>query len=121
MTRASQRILAQRTAAVAAAAVLLTLAIVDPATAAWMPPCMWRVMTGWLCPGCGSARALHALLHADIAAAFSFNPLVVAFAPIAAVDAVCRLGGYASLGSPPPPTTRLIAPGLILFGILRNL
>lgn len=41
--------------------------IFDPAVTRWAPKCMFRVLTGYDCPGCGSQRALHALLHADMA------------------------------------------------------
>lgn len=33
-------------------------------------------MTGLLCPGCGSLRALHQLLHGNFATALRFNPLL---------------------------------------------
>ncbi len=33
------------------------------------------------CPGCGSQRAIHALLHADIQTAFSYNALMVTSIP----------------------------------------
>ncbi|MCD7097921.1 DUF2752 domain-containing protein [Stenotrophomonas sp. MMGLT7] len=37
-------------------------------------PCMFHAATGLYCPGCGMTRALHALLHGDLAQAFAFNP-----------------------------------------------
>ena len=40
--------------------------------------------TGLLCPGCGSLRALHQLLHGHWETAFRFNPLLVASLPFAA-------------------------------------
>src|SRR5580693_9291812 len=48
-------------AAVAVGAVLLEL--FDPATSGIFPPCPFRYLTGWYCPGCGSLRAIHQLLH----------------------------------------------------------
>lgn len=41
------------------------------------PPCLFRALTGFYCPGCGMTRALHALLHLDIATAFRMNPAVM--------------------------------------------
>src|SRR5690554_8210264 len=38
--------------------------------------------TGFYCPGCGSQRAIHLLLHGDIIGAFRFNPLMVLTIPI---------------------------------------
>jgi hypothetical protein len=60
-----------------AAAVLLLVAF-DPATTWWFPPCPFRALTGWLCPLCGSLRALHALLLGAPVAALAFNPLTIA-------------------------------------------
>ncbi|MCM1109265.1 MAG: DUF2752 domain-containing protein [Clostridium sp.] len=39
------------------------------------------VITGLQCPGCGSQRAVHSLLHADLRAAWGYNALLVAFLP----------------------------------------
>ncbi len=45
-------------------------------------PCPLYFTTGLYCPGCGSQRAIHALLHVDIVSAFRFNPLMVLTMPI---------------------------------------
>ena len=56
----------------------------DPATAGFYPPCLFRTILGVQCPGCGSLRAAHQLLHGNIAAAWSLNkPLLIAL-PLAA-------------------------------------
>jgi hypothetical protein len=39
-------------------------------------PCIFKTVTGYPCPTCGSTRMLLNLLHLDIAAAFHWNPLV---------------------------------------------
>ncbi len=47
------------------------------------PSCVIRRLTGYDCPGCGSQRALDALLHGHIAEAWSYNyalPVLVAVA-----------------------------------------
>jgi len=61
---------------VAAAAVLLVE--FDPATTWWFPSCPFHAITGWLCPLCGSLRAIHALLTGSPLAALAFNPLIIA-------------------------------------------
>lgn len=63
------------TAAMAVAAILMLL---DPHVAmSILPSCPFHALTGLFCPGCGTTRALHALLHGDIAFALSMNPLAV--------------------------------------------
>ncbi len=47
-------------------------------------PCPFHYITGYHCPGCGSQRAVHLLLHGDILGAFRFNPLLVLTLPILA-------------------------------------
>jgi len=59
----------------AAAALLFAF---DPATTWWFPSCPLNALTGWLCPFCGSLRALHALLHGAPLAAWTLNPLTTA-------------------------------------------
>lgn len=48
----------------------------DPASH-FFPPCPFRRLTGLSCPGCGSQRAIHQLLHGDIRAAFRYNPMLL--------------------------------------------
>lgn len=79
--------------AVAALAVLLGIfayASVDPATH-WFPRCPIYVLTGLKCPGCGSQRALHQLLHFHFRAAFGYNALVVASLPLLAFAIAAEL------------------------------
>jgi hypothetical protein len=58
--------------ALAAAALLFAF---DPAVTWWFPSCPLRALTGWLCPFCGSLRALHAIVHGAPLVAFALNPL----------------------------------------------
>ena len=39
-------------------------------------PCLFHMVTGYYCPGCGGTRAVIALLHGDIIASFIYHPLV---------------------------------------------
>ena len=39
------------------------------------PKCGFYVLTGYKCPGCGTQRALHHLLHGDLVGAFKMNAL----------------------------------------------
>lgn len=48
----------------------------NPAHYTWFPKCPFRALTGLQCPGCGSQRAIHALLHGHVGEAFRQNALV---------------------------------------------
>jgi hypothetical protein len=56
----------------------------DPAKARPLLPCYFYLFTGFDCVGCGTTRALHALLHGDLAAAASFNLFMLAWLPLPA-------------------------------------
>ncbi|MDO5608438.1 MAG: DUF2752 domain-containing protein [Capnocytophaga sp.] len=56
---------------------------VDPSDSnVFFPRCPSVTFLGLYCPGCGSQRAVHQLLHADIAQAFRYNPLLVIVFPL---------------------------------------
>lgn len=63
------------TAAMAVAAILMLMDPHDPGSI--LPSCPFHALTGLFCPGCGTTRALHALLHGDFALALGMNPLAV--------------------------------------------
>ena len=57
------------------------LFLFEPGKSGFFPVCPFRVVTGFACPGCGSTRAMHALVHGDVVSAFKFNPLLVLSLP----------------------------------------
>lgn len=67
------------------AALLLVLGLVyyalDPSSSTLFPRCTFLSLTSYKCPGCGSQRAVHALLHGDLAAAFRYNALLLIAIP----------------------------------------
>ncbi|MEI6062620.1 MAG: DUF2752 domain-containing protein [Bacteroidota bacterium] len=63
-------------------AVLIVLYyLFDPVGQIWFPKCPFYLLTGYKCPGCGSQRAVHYLLHFNIADAFRQNALLVVSLP----------------------------------------
>lgn len=63
--------------AAVAVAVCVGVYIFDPVGGAFPYPRCWiKLLTGYDCPGCGSARALHALVHGHVAEAWAYNPAV---------------------------------------------
>lgn len=57
----------------------------DPSVSRFFPRCPFYMLTGLKCPGCGSQRAIHSLLHGDVSQALSFNLFLVVAIPLIAV------------------------------------
>lgn len=47
----------------------------------FFPKCVFKVLTGYDCPGCGSQRAFHALLHGHPLDALSYNFFMIVGIP----------------------------------------
>jgi hypothetical protein len=97
----------------AVAAVLLFA--YDPTCSTFFPPCPFHWLTGLNCPGCGSLRATHSLLHGHLGEAFGFNPLLVLSIPF--LGALVLRGSWAYNAWVP-----WMAFGVLLaYGVLRNI
>lgn len=92
-----------------------------PAAHSFYPRCVFRTVTGLECPGCGSTRALHALLHGRIGEAFRFNPLLFAVM----IAAACALPAFLRGETPRFLTTRWFGWGSVAivsgWWVARNL
>ena len=64
-----------------------------PTETAWYPKCVLYSRTGIHCPGCGTARCLHALSRGQILQAMAFNVLTVACVPFLAVCLTASAAG----------------------------
>lgn len=79
----------------------------SPEESSFFPQCPFHYLTGCDCPGCGSQRAVHHLLHLRVSSAFVANPLMVLAIPYILVGLYFEyMGGKESF-----PKTRKI-----LFG-----
>lgn len=113
-------------AAIALVAVALTAvyAVVDP-TAEYMPRCIFRTLTGWSCPGCGSQRFLHALLSGHPLQAVSYNyflPLGLVMIALACwLEATSRTHPARYRRWMQPRNLYLVLALICLWWILRNL
>nr|WP_290090809.1 DUF2752 domain-containing protein [uncultured Duncaniella sp.] len=61
--------------------------LIEPSSGLY-PRCMFHQLTGLYCPGCGSQRAIHAMLHGNWSQAWSYNailPFEIVFIAIIAV------------------------------------
>lgn len=120
----NHRMLAAMFLLVGAAIVLLR--VFDPATSGVFPPCPVRYLTGLYCPGCGSLRAMHALLHGELGRAWAMNPLMIVMLPFIIYGLVSA--GLLELRGRGLPEVRLPANCIrafsvivILYGVARNL
>ena len=89
------------------------------------PRCIFKLLTGLNCPGCGGTRCLHALVHGDLLQALAFNPLVVLALPyvlVAGTQLVLRdgLGKKASIWRLPSWSISVLFWVVVTFWILRN-
>lgn len=109
-----------------AAAAMVMLDCFDPATSGLFPPCPLHYLTGWYCPGCGSLRALHQLLHGNLSAAWALNPLTVVLLPFLVYGLTSHAvneirGRHLPRLFLPAAWIRALCVVIILFGIARNL
>lgn len=61
----------------------------------WMfhMPCIFHLLTGWYCPGCGGTRAVKYLLQGKLLLSFQYHPLVLYMAAAVAAEIVLTLWG----------------------------
>jgi hypothetical protein len=111
--------------ALASAAALAFVALVDPNEPGNYPTCPFHAVTGLWCPGCGSLRALHALTHGHVMTAMGFNVLTIAVLPLLVV-AFTRWTMRVWTGSPRrlavhPTYIWGVFALVVAFGVVRNL
>lgn len=97
------------------AVVTVFMFFLEPTQTWWFPACPLHSLTGLYCPGCGSTRALHSLLHGEFARAFRFNPLAVIAPLLLGAIAVAPRATWR------PTVGWTILAVVILFGVLRNI
>jgi hypothetical protein len=98
----------------------------DPAQHTFYPRCIWHSLTGFVCPGCGSLRALHQLLHGRPVTAFHLNPLLVLALPLVFCLLARQIfgggaGKLAAIAFTRPPWPWFLLGVVVLFGVARNL
>ena len=85
------------------------------------PPCIFKKITGFNCPGCGNTRAVYSILHGKFRAAADYNLLLFILLPFIIAGLVQYATGKPNrlwkLGNRPLWMLALI----ICFTVLRNL
>ena len=89
-------------------------------------PCMFRLVTGLKCPGCGVTHMCAALLHMDFKAAWESNSAIFSMLPAGAVLFVYTVYVYIREGRWPGQRWYNIIIGVMIavmtvFGVVRNL
>lgn len=98
-----------------------------PGESKWTPPCPFHLLTGLYCPGCGTTRALYAMLHLDFYQAIQCNLLSVFFTPFLLYTLVAYSVNIYSGKHLLPPVGWFQKVGyslvvvVVLFWILRNI
>jgi hypothetical protein len=122
-TRARRWAAREVLAVLAAAAVLY---VVNPLQLSPWLSCPFHAVTGLNCPGCGTVRGLHQLLHGHVLAAFRLNALSMSLLPflgypfLSNVMLVARGRGFPRVMVPWAAGWSLVA-AVIAFEVLRNI
>lgn len=103
--------------------VLLLLFLFKPGEVPIYPVCMFHQLTGLDCPGCGSLRAMHQLLHGNLGEALRYNAFLILSLPLFAW-VIFRLVKEQLTGGPAlswrPLWLWVYVTAWLMFGVLRN-
>jgi len=101
------------------------LFVFEPGKTGLFPVCLFRLVTGYQCPGCGTTRALHQLVHGHFLAAFMLNPLLLIASPfllwaLLRYSVIVLQGGVPRRNALPAPYIYAIFFVVVGFWIFRN-
>lgn len=90
-------------------------------------PCIFYMMTGLYCPGCGAGRACYSILHLQFKDAFCYNPLMTILLPLIGLYITARAVDWMFTGG--NHVDRRISVKLLgwilaivfVYGVLRNI
>ncbi len=92
----------------------------------FLPRCPFNWATGYYCPGCGTTRGLHRLLHGDITGALRANILMIVTVPYVVYSFIRYLSQNILAKQLPaiilkPVIVQLLAAFVIVFWVVRNI
>jgi Protein of unknown function (DUF2752) len=101
------------------------LFVFEPGKTGLFPVCLFRFLTGYQCPGCGSTRAMHQLLHGHFVAAFELNPFFLVAIPfllyaLIRYSVIVMRGGVPTQNRLPAPYIYALFFVVLSFWIFRN-
>lgn len=101
------------------------LYVFDPRIPGNYPVCPFLGITGYHCPGCGTLRALHQLLHGSLVSGLGYNPLAALTLPFIMYS--WATGAMRAFRIPAPRTALVphqliwaLVVGIAVFWVLRN-
>jgi len=104
---------------------LVYIYVFDPGVSGTFPRCPFHALTRLYCPGCGTGRALHQLLHGNVMAAMRLNSFAVIALPFLAYSMLSRALQF--VGLKPLPSKFIPAfwiwtlfVVILLYWVLRN-
>lgn len=99
----------------------------NPEVYNFFPECPFHKFLHLDCPGCGSQRALHSLLHGNILKAADYNLLLVISLPFLIIHVCAKIISYLTKRNYDlnlwrrPITPKVIFAVVVIFWIVRNL
>ena len=101
------------------------LFVFEPGKSGFFPACPFRTLTGFTCPGCGTTRALHQIVHGHFEAAFMLNPLLLLglpfiFAALLRYSVIVMRGGVPRPNALPAPYIYALFVIIVSFWVFRN-
>ena len=97
----------------------------DPSESVLFPKCPFFWLTGYKCPGCGSQRALHQLLHLHLREAVEYNAFMVFSIPLLLFLTIADINRSKwprlYLYSRNPVLSWAIFASILLWWIIRNI
>lgn len=94
----------------------------DPARFGFYPRCLSFVLTGLYCPGCGTLRAVHQLIHGNLLGALDYNALFVVAAPFLVYWLLSHaLPGRLPLRPLSGRASWMLVTVIVAYTVLRNL
>jgi Protein of unknown function (DUF2752) len=101
------------------------LFVFEPGKTGFFPVCLFRFLTGLTCPGCGSTRAMHQILHGHFLTAFTLNPLFLVAIPFMLFaflrySVIVLRGGVPRQNALPAPYIYALFVVVLTFWIFRN-
>ncbi len=95
-------------------AVLVFLYFCNPSDVPHFPRCPFLVLTGYQCPGCGTLRGIHSLLHFRFRDAWGFNPFLVVSIPLIAALVLSPRFRRS------PRVSKTVLAAILIYWLLRN-